>query len=381
MLLIRRRFLALLLSLFVAGGCSSMTINTASHPVSPTIEKHPFGLLKSGTPVTEYIMTNGAGLRVGILDYGGIVRSIEVPGRDGERSDIALGFSSLAPYEERHPYFGTITGRVANRIAKGRFTLDGTEYKLATNNGPNHLHGGLVGFDRAVWKARTSVESSTVTLTLSHVSPDMDEGYPGELTTTVEYSLNNDNELLIRYRATTTKPTPINLTNHTYFNLGGEGTTDITGHVLQIDADRIVPVDETSIPTGALQTVEGTPFDFRRPYVIGERIDQVGIGYDHTFVLNSTSSEATFAAKLVDPSSGRSVTVLTTEPGVQLYTGNYLNGTFTGKRGSPYGKHAGVCLETQHFPDSVNHPQFPSTILRPGEVYTQTTVFAFGVEP
>jgi aldose 1-epimerase len=343
------------------------------------IEERTFGTLKSGTPVSEYTLTNSSGMRVKVLTFGGIVRTIEVPDRSGKTADVVLGFDSLASYEERHPYLGTITGRVANRIAKGHFSLDGKTYSLAINNGPNHLHGGVVGFDRAVWKASTTVTDRAATLTLSHTSPDMDEGYPGELSISVDYSLTNSNELWIRYRATTNKATPINLTNHSYFNLSGEGHGDILSHTLEINADKIVPVDETSIPTGTLMNVQGTPFDFRQPHAIGERISQVGIGYDHTYVLSSTSRDPELAATLSDPSTGRVLTVLTTEPGVQLYTGNYLNGSLTGKSGSRYGKHAGVCLETQHFPDSVNQPSFPTTILRPGEEYTQTTVLRFGI--
>ncbi len=355
-----------------------------THPTNilalPHIDERPFGVTKEGKKVSEFILTNSTGMRIGILALGGILRTIEVPDRAGRNADIALGFDTLASYEERHPYFGTITGRFANRIAKGTFSLDGQTYTLATNNGPNHLHGGLKGFDRAIWNTKTETTPTFARVSLTHVSPDMDEGYPGEVNTEVTYTLTNDNEIWIAYRATTTKPTPINLTNHTYFNLSGDASSDIKGHVLEIDADEIVPVDETSIPTGSLMPVKSTPFDFRKPHPLGERINDVGIGYDHTYVLSSEIRELSFAARLVDPKSGRVLVVLTTEPGVQLYTGNYLNGTFKGKGGVSYGKHAGLCLETQHFPDSVNQPYFPSTILRPGEVYAQTTVYRFGIE-
>ena len=355
-----------------------------THPTNnralPHIDERPFGVTKEGKKVSEFILTNSTGMRIGILTLGGILRTIEVPDRAGRNADIALGFDTLTSYEERHPYFGTITGRFANRIAKGAFSLDGQTYTLATNNGPNHLHGGLKGFDRAIWSGKTETTPTFARVSLIHVSPDMDEGYPGEVNTEVTYTLTNDNEIWIAYRATTTKPTPINLTNHTYFNLSGDASRDIKDHLLEIDAEEIVPVDETSIPTGSLMPVKNTPFDFRKPRPLGERINDVGIGYDHTYVLSSGTREISFAARLVDPKSGRVLVVLTTEPGVQLYTGNYLNGTFKGKGGVSYEKHAGLCLETQHFPDSVNQPSFPSTILRPGEVYAQTTVYRFGIE-
>ena len=355
-----------------------------THPTNnlalPHIDERPFGVTKEGKKVSEFILTNSTGMRIGILTLGGILRTIEVPDRAGRNADIALGFDTLSSYEERHPYFGTITGRFANRIAKGTFSLDGQTYTLATNNGPNHLHGGLKGFDRAIWSGKTETTPTFARVSLTHVSPDMEEGYPGEVNTEVTYTLTNDNEIWIAYRATTTKPTPINLTNHTYFNLSGDASRDIKNHVLEIDAEEIVPVDETSIPTGSLMPVKNTPFDFRKPRPLGERINDVGIGYDHTYVLSSGTRELSFAARLVDPKSGRVLVVLTTEPGVQLYTGNYLNGTFKGKGGVSYEKHAGLCLETQHFPDSVNQPSFPSTILRPGEVYAQTTVYRFGIE-
>ncbi len=353
------------------------TTHSSTNRIRATIEERPFGTTKEGQKVSEFVLTNSSGMRISVLTFGGILRTIEVPDRDGNNTDVALGFDSLPPYEERHPYFGTITGRFANRIAKGTFSLDGNTYKLATNNGPNHLHGGVKGFDRALWRAKTSTTQSSTSVSLTHVSPDMDEGYPGEVSTEVTYTLTDDNEIWISYRATTTKPTPINLTNHTYFNLAGTAASNIKDHILEIDAEKIVPVDETSIPTGTLSSVKGTPFDFREPHMIGERINDVGIGYDHTYVLSSEPRELSFAARLVDPQSGRVLVVLTTEPGVQLYTGNYLNGTLKGKGGFSYGKHAGLCLETQHFPDSVNQPSFPSTILRPGEVYTQTTVLRF----
>ena len=344
----------------------------------PTITQRPFGTTQEGEKVIEYTLTNPGGTSTSILTWGGIIRTLTVPDRNGELADIVLGFDSLPPYEERHPYFGTITGRFANRIARGRFTLDGVTYPLATNNQPNHLHGGTNGFDRKVWRATTSTSPGAAHLTLSYVSPDGEEGYPGELTTTVTYTLTSENALVIDYQATTTKATPINLTNHAYFNLAGHNTGDVLDHELIIDAARMVPVDETSIPLGPLKGVGNTPFDFRTRHTIGERVAQVGIGYDHNYVLADAPRELTFAARAQDPKSGRYVEILTTEPGVQLYTGNYLDGTLTGKGGAVYRKHAGFCLETQHFPDSVNQPSYPTTILRPGETFRSTTVVRCG---
>jgi aldose 1-epimerase len=355
------------------------TPNPTLHPESTRIEKHAFGTTSTGLAVEEYVLSNAHGVRAGILSWGGILRTLEIPDRNHDMADVVLGFDSLVPYEAQHPYFGTITGRFANRIAKGQFTLDGEKYTLATNNGPNHLHGGINGFDRKVWKAYTSQTHSSASLTMTYTSPDGDEGYPGELKTEVSYTLNDANELTIEYRATTTKPTPINLTNHAYYNLAGHTSGDILNHSLEIDADAYIPVDETSIPLGLLQNVSGTPFDFKTPHTVGDRITQVGIGYDHNYVLSLKPTPLKRAALLTDKTSGRTMEVLTTEPGVQLYTGNYLDGTLIGKGGAVYQKHAGLCLETQHFPDSVHQPTYPTTILRPGEVFTSTTVMRFGV--
>ena len=319
-----------------------------------------------------------------ISNYGGTVISIVVPDKNGKMADVALGFDTLAEYQEKSPYFGCITGRYANRIAKGKFTLDGKEYQLATNNEPNHLHGGEKGFDKQVWTSGvfSSLDSANVLLTYS--SPDGDQGYPGKLDTTVAYNWNNNNELQIVYSATTDKPTVVNLTNHTYFNLAGHGSKTILDHTLQINATKYNPVDATSIPTG-IAPVEGTPFDFRKPMVIGARIEQKneqlknGIGYDHNYILKEKADGlVTTAAILTHPGSGRTLTVTTTEPGIQFYSGNFLDGP-KGKAGKTYAHRSGLCLEAQTFPDSPNQKNFPSPVLRPGKRYTQITTYKFGI--
>ncbi len=347
---------------------------------SPEVSVRPFGTTRSGESVDEYTLTSGAGLTTSILTWGGIIRTLLVPDQNGTVEDVVLGFDTLPAYEERHPWFGTITGRVANRIAKGRFTLDGKQYSLAINNGPNHLHGGVNGFDRAVWKARAEKTSQYARLILSHTSPDGDEGYPGEVQVEVSYTVRPDNSLTIDYSAATSKTTPINLTNHSYFNLSGDPSRDVLSHRLQINAAQIVEVDETQIPTGRLPEVAATAFDFRQPHAIGERIARVGMGYDHTFVLSSERYGAfRLAARVSDPGSGRVLEVETTEPGVQLYTGNHLDGSLRGKGGVVYEKHTGLCLETQAFPDSVNQPNFPPVWVRSGERYRSSTVMRFSV--
>jgi aldose 1-epimerase len=346
----------------------------------PDVSVRPFGTLRSGATVEEYTLASGRGVTISVLTWGGIIRTLFAPDRHGTLADITLGFDTLEPYEDRHPYFGTITGRYANRIARGRFTLDGKQYTLAINNGVNHLHGGIDGFDRALWRARPGRDDNGVWLSLTHTSPDGDEGYPGELSVEVRYTLTTDNTLTIDYRATTTKPTPVNLTNHAYFNLAGHASGDVLGQQLSVNAAQFIPVDETQIPTGELQEIAGSPFDFRTPHTIGAHIGKVGLGYDHTYVVaRSTTAGLSEVARAWDPISGRTLEVRSTEPGVQLYTGNHLDGTLVGKGGARYGRHAGFCLETQHYPDSVNQPGFPSVILRPGEVYTQTTTYRCGV--
>ena len=348
----------------------------------------PFGTLPDGRPVHRYRLTGPTGMEVEVLTYGGIVRAIRVPDRDGALENVALGFADLWGYVERNPYFGCITGRYANRIAGGRFVLDGVEHHLATNQPPNHLHGGAVGFDKRLWTADALDGADRPGVRLTYTSPDGEEGYPGTLAAEVDYRVEPDGALRIDHRATTDAPTIVNLTNHTLFNLAGEGAGTVYGHVVAIAADRYVPVDATSIPVGVLAPVDGTPMDFRRPIAIGARLvadfDQFGPGhgYDHSFVLGDAPSPAQrFAARVVEPESGRTLEVSTTEPGVQFYVGNHLDGTLTGTSGRPYPRGAGFAFETQHFPDSPNRPAFPSTVLRPGERYETTTTFRFGVSP
>jgi aldose 1-epimerase len=330
--------------------------------------------------VDRYTLTGDGGMVVRVLTYGGILQAIEVPAADGSRVDVALGFDDLRGYlENPGPYFGALIGRFGNRIAGGRFTLDGTEHQLPVNDGPNSLHGGTTGFDKRIWSAAPIADGLRLTL----VSPDGDQGYPGELSVTVDYTVTGDNAIRIDYTATTDAPTVVNLTNHSYFNLAGEG--DVYGHVLRLDADGFTAVDGTLIPTGEIAPVGGTPMDFREPAAIGARIragdEQLlyGQGYDHNWVLRGTAGELRVAAHVVEPVSGRTLTVRTTEPGVQFYSGNFLNGTFAGRGGRVYRQGDGFALETQHFPDSPNHESFPSTVLRPGDTYRSTTVLEFGV--
>ena len=342
---------------------------------TPIITEEPFGRTGNGAAVSLYTLRSGRGVTVRITDYGGIVTAIETPDRNGTGGDIVLGFDTLDGYLKDHPFFGALVGRVANRIAKGRFALDGRTYTLATNNGPNHLHGGLKGFDKVVWRAERSANAAGAILRLSYTSVDGEEGYPGTLSAIVTYTLTRENELRIDYSATTDKATPVNLTNHTYWNLATRG--DVLGHMLTVAADRYTPVDDTLIPTGELKTVAGTPFDFRMAKAIGRDIGEVAStrGYDHNFVLNGSGLR--LAARVTEPTTGRILEVLTDQPGVQFYTGNFLNGSIVGKRGIKYAQHAAFCLETQHFPDAVNHPEFSSVILRPGTAYRTTTVFRF----
>ena len=344
------------------------------------IESSDFGTV-DGETVRLFTLTNASGASAGIVEYGGIVVSLEVPDRDGTPGDVVLGYDTLDAYIEDTPYFGAITGRYANRIAKGSFELDGTVYELPVNNSPNSLHGGIKGFDKVVWKGTPTASGDGVEMV--YVSADGEEGYPGELSTKVTYTWTDDSELRIDYEATTDKPTVINLTNHSYFNLKDGGASPILDHELTINADTYTPVDATSIPAGEIASLDGTPLDFRTPTAIGDRIEDdheqigFGAGYDHNYVLNREDEGLALAATLYDAHSGRAMDVLTEEPGVQFYSGNFLDGHHIGKRGVAYQHRSGLCLETQHFPDSPNQPDFPSTVLRPGETYTTSTVYRF----
>ncbi|MEW6370386.1 MAG: aldose epimerase family protein [Pseudomonadota bacterium] len=344
------------------------------------IQQAPFGTLPDGEQVSVFTLANAGGMRVRILDFGGIITEIHVPDRAGVLADVALGFDTLEPYRGDSPYFGALIGRYGNRIAGGRFTLDGQEYRLPVNNGKNHLHGGTAGFDRVLWRAR--IEGGE--LVLSYRSVDGEQGYPGTLDATVRYRLTEDNEIVVRFHAVSDRATPVNLTQHSYFNLAGGGA--ILDHRIMIDADAFVAIDADLIPYGKLAPVAGTPFDFRSARPIGERIDEDdeqlrhGGGYDHCFALNKPAGKAmTRAARVVEPVSGRVLELFTQEPGVQFYSGNFLDGSLRGK-GQAYPYRGGFCLEPQHFPDSPNQPAFPNTILRPGEVYETESRFRFSVE-
>jgi len=352
----------------------------ATTPPMKSIVKTPFGKTADGVAVDLYTITNPSGASVAISTYGGTVQALNVKDRAGKLGDVVLGFETLDGYLGEHPYFGALIGRYGNRIADGKFNLNGKTHTLAINNGPNALHGGLKGFNRQVWKA---AEGGDHALELTYVSKDGEEGYPGTLTATVRYTFTPENELRIDYTATTTADTVANLTNHSYFNLAG--AQDNLQHQVEIYADRFTPVDAGLIPTGELRPVKGTPFDFTTPHLVGERIDaddqqiKRGGGYDHNFVFTKHDGELNLVAKVSEASSGRLMEVLTTEPGVQFYTGNFLDGKLTGKGGKVYGRRAALCLETQHFPDSPNKPQFPTTVIKAGETRKSTTVYRFGV--
>jgi len=347
-----------------------------------SLEEKVFGRTPDGTSVKIYTLRNPHGVVVKVIEYGALVTELHAPDRAGKAGDVVLGFDNLDRYVKGHPFFGAIAGRVANRIASGRFTLDGKEYTLAKNNGPNHLHGGLKGFDKKVWKSKPlPATDHEVGVELSCFSPDGEEGYPGNLEVTVTYTLTDKSELRIDYRAKTDKATPVNLTNHSYFNLAGSG--DVLGHELWLAAEQYTPTDEGLIPTGEIKSVKGTPLDFTKPTAMGARIDQTGLkpaGYDHNFVLSSGGKSLALAARVYEPKSGRVMEVLTTEPGVQLYTANGLDGSITGVGGVTYPRHGGFCLETQHFPDSINKPNFPSVVLRPGETFKSATVYKFSTK-
>ena len=351
------------------------------------VTKAQFGTTPAGENVDLFTLTNARGMEVRAMTYGGIIVSLKVPDRNGRLGDVVLGYDSLAGYLKASPYFGAIVGRYGNRIARAQFTLDGTTYHVPANDGVNSLHGGTVGFDKVVWDAEPLWSDSGVGVAFTHTSPDGDQGYPGKLEVRVTYTLTDKNELIVDYRATTDKATPLNLTQHSYFNLAGDGSGDVMRQVMWINADRYTPVDSTLIPTGELAPVAGTPFDFTTPTAIGARIgaDDAQLkrarGYDHNWVLNRTGPGLVHAARAVDPASGRTLDVYTTQLGLQFYTGNFLDGTITGKSGHVYGHRNAFCLETQHFPDSPNQPAFPSTILHPGEEFNSRTVFTFGVSP
>ncbi|GBC81722.1 Aldose 1-epimerase [bacterium HR10] len=353
---------------------------------SAMVRKEFFGRTPEGEVVDLYTLTNSRGMEVKITNYGGIVVALRVPDRQGRLEDVVLGFDRLEDYLKGHPYFGAIIGRYANRIAGGRFTLNGVSYQLTLNEGQNHLHGGRRGFDKVVWKARPVRSAWGVGVRLTYLSRDGEEGYPGNLSVTVTYLLTEENELRIEYVATTDRDTIVNLTHHSYFNLAGQGRRDILEHLLQINAEYFTPIDANLIPTGEIRFVRGTPFDFTRPTAIGARIEQedeqlrFGRGYDHNWVLSGPPGTLRLAARVVEPGSGRVLEVWTTEPGLQFYSGNFLDGTITGKEGRVYRHRYGFCLEPQHFPDSPNKPHFPSVVLRRGARYHTTTVYKFSVQ-
>ncbi len=350
------------------------------------VQKEFFGKMQDGAQIDLYTLTNTSGMKVKITNYGGTITSIIVPDKDGEMGDVVLGYSKLKGYLKNNPYFGGIIGRYGNRIAKGKFTLDGKTYTLATNNSPNHLHGGEKGFDKVIWTAKQIRKSHEVGLELSYLSLDGEEGYPGNLSVTVVYTLTEESEIKIDYSATTDQKTIVNLTNHSYFNLKDGGASSILNHELMIDAERFTPIDKTLIPTGEFRKVEGTPFDFRMPTKIGAHINEDnqqlenGLGYDHNFVLNGKWGELRLVAKLYEPTTKRVMEIWTEEPGLQFYSGNFLDGSITGKEGKVYEYRHGLCLETQHFPDSPNQPNFPSTVLNPNEKYKTTTIYKFSIK-
>ena len=373
-------FRTILLFVPLAVVCTALT--GVGQAQKSAVKREPFGTMPDGKAVERFTLTNANGIEVKAISYGGIITSLRVPDRDRKFDDIVLGFDQLDGYLKDHPFFGAIIGRYGNRIGKAQFTLDGKTYKLAANNGPNNLHGGTKGFDKVLWTVEPIGNNG---LAFTRTSPDGEEGFPGNLRTRVTYTLTDKNELIVEYHATTDKATPVNLTQHSYFNLAGQASGDILGHELMINADRYTPVDDTLIPTGELAPVEGTPFDFRKPTAIGARINdanpqlKAGLGYDHNWVLNRKGTGLELAARVREPKTGRTLEITTTEPGIQFYAGNFLDGKLAGKGGAVYRHRTGFCLETQHYPDSPNHPKFPSTILKPGQEYRTRTVFTFGV--
>lgn len=376
-------FLTLIAGAFILGGigCSGKKdkmgdSDTKVSNSTVNIREESFGILKDGREVSLFTLTNPNGIEIGIINYGGIITSIRVPDRNGKKENIVLGYDELQKYVEKDPYFGAIVGRYANRIEDGAFHLDGNRFELSKNDGDNHLHGGEKGFNEVLWDAELT---DTHSLKLAYASEDGEEGYPGNLKVTVVYTLTDQDELKIEYRATTEEATPVNLTSHSYFNLSGDLSTSILDHLLTLNANRYTPVDEELIPTGEIAAVEGTPFDFTKSYKIGARINEVKGGYDHNFALNPTEDSLQWAASLYDEKSGREMKIYTTEPGIQFYSGNFLDGSLQGPDGISFDKHAALCLETQHFPNSPNQENFPSTILHPGEEFHSMTIYAFSM--
>ena len=382
--------LVMVLSAGLLASCDKAGLSTEAASIKEIgamgVSSRPYGATADGKKVELFTLTNARGHVMRVTNYGGIITSLDVPDRAGKVADVVLGFDTLDGYLGKSPYFGAIVGRYGNRIAGGKFTLDGQTCTLAQNNGPNCLHGGLKGFDKVIWQAEARLTPQGPALQLSYVSADGEEGFPGELTARVVYTLTNRDELRVEYSATTTKPTVVNLTQHSYFNLAGAGSGDILGHQLQIFADSFTPIDSVFIPTG-IRSVAGTPMDFRQPHAIGERIGAAdeqlrnGLGYDHNFVLRTAgSAEFSRAVRVAEPKSGRVMEIWTTEPGIQFYSGNFLDSTNVGKGGKVYHKNYGFCLETQHYPDSPNHPAFPSCVLRPGQILRSVTEFRFSTE-
>ncbi len=368
-------------SIITLTSCANLlTVKTYNLPGEWSLTKDTFGTTPEGEEVEIYTLATAEGLLARIISYGALLTELRVPDRNGQLADVVLGFDNLDDYLKGHPYFGATAGRVANRIAGGKFTLNGKEYTLATNDKTNHLHGGERGLDKRIWKAKATETDGHPAVELTYLSPDGEEGYPGNLAITVVYSLTDENELTIDYTATTDQATPVNLTHHSYFNLSGAGRGTILDHELTLVADNYTPVDDTGIPTGEIKPVGGSVMDFTKPVAIGARIDEVTGdpgGYDHNYVLNSQDGSLALCGRVRDPESGRVMKIYTTEPGIQFYSGNFLDGTLIGKGGRIYEQRFGFCLEAQHYPDSVNHPKFPSVILAPGETYRQQTVYKF----
>ena len=377
--IIRREILIFTVIVFLTSSCISFNSKV-------TIEKSPYGITAEGIDVDKYKLSNRQGMEISIINYGGIITSWTAKDKNGVYEDIVLGYNELSEYEKETPYFGAIIGRYGNRIAKGKFSIDGKEYTLAVNNGENHLHGGMKGFDKVVWDAETKSTDSSVSLILTYLSKDMEEGYPGNLEVEVIYTLNNEDELSVIYKATTDKTTVINLTQHSYFNLSANFNNTILNHELILNSDSYLPVDKTLIPTGEFRDVTNTPFDFRTPKTIGQQIDEEdpqlknGFGYDHCWVLNEPDMGVRFVASAFEPQSRRYLEVFSDQPGIQFYSGNFLDGTLPSKNNGSYEFRSGFCLETQHFPDSPNHKNFPSVILRPGEEYNSQTIFKLTVK-